>query len=1019
MALIDLARLFSEDGGERYIISRYPDAAQSFRNDTRKFSIREEKTASCSVKRMPSGEWGVTDFGGDSKWRNAIQIAMLEDDLDYGLALRQVCEFYNYQDETVNYQPKPRYEERPAEPGEADGDQAVTTKELTVAEMRTILTDNAWKALGKDDDPKKQDEKREQAARHIFALYHFKSLESYSSVFNGKHLTTYSTEDYPIFCIDEGEHKKIYCPKAQKDKRFRYQGKKPAHFIHGLAQHKMFVDRAKKDKYNQDTPAVSSSDLAPTPEEIAKAIESVDARLKEIILCSGGSDALNCAALGYRVIWLNSETAQLSPKDFADIIKLCIDFIQLPDIDQTGKTAGHALAIQYLKMKTIWLPDSILRVQNGKVISKDLRDYLKTHKKWDFDMLRANAYPYRFWDVEKVLDDNGIQKFKFGRPAFNYKFNHVQAYNFLYRSGFARVESERLKEGFMYVKISGNIVKVIPAQEIKNYLHKFLEERSLVDDNITLDLRNAMYNTAQLSVANLASLPLLELDFKSFGADHQYFFFPDATWKVTKEGIEEFKGVGAGMSEKYVWEDKVITPPTKPGQRVKVKKFDPMFRIWKEGETWDIEILDKNCMFLNFLVNTARVHWRKELEDRLSLAANYDRPQRREEYATEHGLSPEEVKTFFQPRSKEQQDEYKARHKYDIAGPLLTKAEADEQKLHLVNRIYVFGYMLHRYKDASKAWCVWAMDNKLSETLGEDAKSNGGSGKSLSGKALKWIWRYHAPFSGRNPNLTKNPHIYDKVTRHTDLILIDDCHEYLDFDFFYGDITGDMNPNPKQNQSFTLPFDDSPKLWFDSNFGDRDNSESSKRRKLVTAFSDYYHENNGAYNETRGPVDDFGKKLFSDFTMEDWNYFYSFCAQALVFYLGCPEKISPPMNNIQKRNLLSGMGGRFFEWAESYLAEDSGRLNVFLSKDQLRKTYMADENLKDLTMQKFTGYLKKYAEYHGYMLNPEEFRNGQGRIMRDFEGKKQELVFFRTRHLAPADSQAEAPATPEDDAMPF
>jgi len=200
---IDLARLFSEDGGEHYIISRYPDAAKSFKNDTRKFSIREERTPSCSLKRMPSGEWGVTDFGGDSKWRNAVQIAMLEDGIDYGPALRQVCEFYNYQDDTVNFQPKPRYEERPALPEEADGDKTLSTKELTVAEMRTILMDNAWTALAKDDDPKKQEEKREQAARQLFALYHFKSVEYYTGVFNGKHLTTYSMDDYPIFCIDD------------------------------------------------------------------------------------------------------------------------------------------------------------------------------------------------------------------------------------------------------------------------------------------------------------------------------------------------------------------------------------------------------------------------------------------------------------------------------------------------------------------------------------------------------------------------------------------------------------------------------------------------------------------------------------------------------------------------------------------------------------------------------------------------------------------------------------------------
>ncbi|WP_254562173.1 hypothetical protein [Dyadobacter diqingensis] len=1024
MARIDLDRLFAIDGGESYIIKYYPDARESFTHHLRKFKTRTENTASASLKKI-NGEWGVTDFGSEQKWRNAIMIAMLEEGWDYGQALRDVCAFYDYQDGAVNFAAKPRYEERPAKPDEQEGASTVVPKELTIIEIRTILTDNAWYNLGNTE------ESRKEKALSLFSLYHLKSLEYYTNVFQGKHLTTYSTDEYPIFYFDEGDFGKIYRPKAAHDKRFRYVGKKPAHFVHGLAQHQAFVKELKKDRYNAEAEPVNE-EFQQSPEEVAKEIDRMNVKLPEIIACSGGSDAINTAALGYRVIWMNSESESLSGEDMSAILKIAEKIYNLPDIDKTGKQTGHALANKYLNLLTIWLPEKILRVdkETGKATAKDMRDYLKTHNKKDFERLMGTALPYRFWDSEYSYDDNGKMKMKFGRPLIQYKFNHVQAYNFLYMSGFARFKSERDKEGFFYVRVEGNVVRKIDAQEIKGYLHSFLKERWQYDDNVTQDLLNSMFSTNQLSISNLANLPLLDLDFQSSGPEHQYLFFPNCTWKVTKDGIDESKGIN---TNKYVWEDKVITYPVKDSNLPRIKKTDSMFKISRDPEgALDIEITNKDCMFFRFLINTARVHWRKELEDRQALWMTHDTPKKRETYIKDFALTEEETTRFFATRSIEEQDKYKEDHKFDIAGPLLTEQEKKEQKQHLLNRIYTIGYMMHRYKDPSRAWCVWAMDNKLSESLGDDAKSNGGSGKSLTGKVLKWIWRYNVSFSGRNPLLTKNPHIYDKVTRHTDMIIVDDCYEFLDFGFFYGDITGDMNPNPKQTQSYSIAFDESPKFWFDSNFGDRDFSESTQRRKLVTSFSDYYHENNGAYLETRQPTDDFdGKRLFYDFGPQDWNNLYNFLAWCLHFYLSCPEKVKPPMNNIQKRNLLSSMGNRFFEWAEVYFGVESKRLDKIISKRVAKDDYTNSEKIRDLSTQKFTDYCKKYAAYHGYEFNPAEYLNTQGRILREIDGVREEGIFFGTKKIDPEPAAAPGPGkppvtnptlfpgTPQDDEMPF
>lgn len=1012
MARIDLARLFSDDGGERYILKYYPDAADSFRNPHRKFKTREEKTASASLKRMESGEWGVTDFGDDQKWRNAIQIAMLEEGWEYGPALRDVCNFYNYQDETQSFSAKPKYQERQAKPDENEGWYQLVPKEFTTAEIRVVLVDNAWKNLGASEDS------RREHAVSLFALYHFKCLESYSYVYKGKHVTITATEDYPIYCYDEGQFVKIYRPKAAHDKRFRYFGKKVTHYVHGLKQHQDFIAQKKRDEYNkQSNENPASEEFQKTKEEVEKEIRQTTVeKLKEVICCSGGSDGLNVAALGYRVIWLNSESETLTGDEMSTLQNVAYKVYNLPDIDKTGLRAGHNLALKYLNLLTIWLPDRIYSEgKDGKAISKDLRDYLKTHTKKNFDRLLETALPYRFWDSEYQYDDDGRMKFKFGRPMVQYKFNHMQAYNFLSRSGFARYKSERDKEGFFYVQVTGSVVRKIDAQEIKAYLHNFLMERWEYDDNITQDLINSMFSTNQLSISNLANLPLIELDFTNCGQQFQYLYFPNCTWKVTSAGIEESKGLN---TTNYVWEDKLITYPTKENRLPRVRKLDPMFRIIKnEAGTWDIDILNKECMFFRFQINTARMHWRKELEDRQTLWMTHNTAKKSEEYIEKYGLTEEEARLFFQTRSLEEQERYRQENKFEIAGQLLTDAEREEQKLHLINRIYAIGFMMHRYKNPARAWCIWAMDNKLSEMMGDDAKSNGGSGKSLSGKVLHWIWRNFVSLSGRNPQLTKNPHIYDKVTKQTDLIIVDDCSEYLEFGFFYGDITGTMNPNPKQNQSFSITFDESAKIWFDSNFGDRDFSESSKRRKLVTAFSDYYHENNGSYRETRGPSDDFDdKQLFYDFDQDDWNRLYNFLAQCLAFYLSCPEKINPPMSNIQKRNLLSSMGNRFFDWAEVYFAPENGRLDKVVSKKEAKIEYTTAEQIKELSTQKFTEYCKKYAAYHGYIFQPEEMLNSQGRLLRDIGGVKQECIYFKT--LLPHPDQPEINPETGDD-MPF
>jgi hypothetical protein len=258
--------------------------------------------------------------------------------------------------------------------------------------------------------------------------------------------------------------------------------------------------------------------------------------------------------------------------------------------------------------------------------------------------------------------------------------------------------------------------------------------------------------------------------------------------------------------------------------------------------------------------------------------------------------------------------------------------------------------------------------------------------------------------SGRNPKLTENPHVYDRVTKYTDYILIDDAHQYLNFNFFFGDLTGDMNINPKNNQSYEIDFVDSAKFVITSNYTLRNIDASTNARILYAVFSDWYHEKseNSDYTSGRKISDDFGKTLFKyDYTADEWNADYNFIADCIAFFLSVPKslKISPPMESVNKRNLRTTMGDVFKDWADVYFDEKTGVVNDFVSRRAAFTDFAATSGQNKWTTNKFSKALMAWANYTPYVitLNPKEFRNTAGRIVRSENNVATEMIYVQTK----------------------
>ena len=580
-------------------------------------------------------------------------------------------------------------------------------------------------------------------------LLKYQSVKFYKSTKNRHTTTIASTEHYPIFIrecrhIQNGKEErfyKIYQPlNPEKKYRFFYHGNKPHKYINGL-----FELKAQYDKHNLDEERrFRAADPANAEKEYKMQ------KLPEAFITSGERDALCIKAFNYLPLWFNSESYNLSDEEYREICKYVERVYSIPDIDETGVRLGMKRALKFIETWTVWLPDYLRNYYDNRgKRRKDFRDYCEIWPdKALFKKLLNVARPVRFWETIK---EKGGKRLDINSDYVTY---------FLRCNGFVSIEDKNSKSGRMFVRIIGNTVKVVNASDIKDFLLDFVTNRFE-----PVEVRNAVNNSARLSESNI-KLAKVDLNFEDYTPSSQYFFFENATWEVRGDKVIETL---PGAINKHVWDEEVI--------KHNVKRLEPSFAVKKitkdkgeesETELWDIKISENNnSNFLKYLTNASRVFWRKEYEV--------------------EGESPEEQKA------------YKDKYKFAIDGSRLSEEEITEQKLHLINKIFCLGYLLHRYKAENRAWCVFAMDNKVADS--DD--SNGGSGKSFCFKTPR-LFMKTVTLSGKNPKLTENSHLYENVTEHTDYILLEDADIYLNFTFFFDAITGEITVNPKFTKSYCI-----------------------------------------------------------------------------------------------------------------------------------------------------------------------------------------------------------------------
>ena len=889
------------------IIFKYCPQAVGCERTNKLFKLREDEDTASASLLLKEDCWIVKDFG--DKGYNPIELCRYFTGFSFIEALKHLYSEFNLSDEKTIFVSDTTFKTNPEH-------------------------DLGWFEVIEAKDFNHIDLVGRFLTEKIALEYDFIPVAEYSFVFTNKKTnektlcTTKATENYPIFAYKFCDTwAKIYQPLDKKYKH-SFVGKKPERHVYGLtrlrAKFQERMDIFKIDIAN----AISKKD----DKLVDKLLdEQLNFKLDSVIICSGGSDGLGVASLGYNVIWFNSESEQLNWEEYNELKTLCKEIYNLPDIDAPGTKYGYQVAEQFWNLKTIWLPESI-KQNNGK----DYRDWLKKYSK---SSLKDVQFQF------KALLTGALQMKFFARTGANktLKINTAYLHYFLKVKGFYVYYPDKIyldrtsEQEFIFIRIENNVVY----QEFANTIKKFCE-KYMINKGQPIEVINLIKNTTQFTDKNLLGLDSIVLNIKNFTADSQKFYFKNQFATVT---ANEIKLQPYSKLDTHIWNNKLIN--------YNVLEEKPFFSYAAdENGLMKLQLLRNDCEFMNFLINTSRMNWKREFE-------HFEND--------EAGLKA-----------------YKQENKFRLTSEYLSEEENQEHTAHFLSKMFGLGYMMHRYKVDSFARLLYVMDNN---EIDSEEERNGGTGKTLQLKGLDPLMQRFR-IDGSQENLFKNPFILGSLNKEFDYILIDDYSRHYNIDPVYVWVTDGATINPKFKSSFDLKFEDFPKIAITRNFGLKRTDGSDNRRIIYISNSDFYHSKTKEYPKEHRVSFDFGHDLFKwDKDSKQPSIHFGFLMQCLQLYLQFRDnELLAPQKNIDLNNSLTGIGDSFKNWADAYFVEDffdsdtnetiAGNLNNHVRREDMMASYVKSAGKM---AKNATNFKKSLKEYCALVL-----RDSTGKIIKDY-----------------------------------
>jgi hypothetical protein len=265
------------------------------------------------------------------------------------------------------------------------------------------------------------------------------------------------------------------------------------------------------------------------------------------------------------------------------------------------------------------------------------------------------------------------------------------------------------------------------------------------------------------------------------------------------------------------------------------------------------------------------------------------------------------------------------------------------------------GYLISTYKNRSNNKAVILNDEVISDN------PEGGTGKGLFVQGLSQI-RNTSIIDGKQFD-SKKSFAYQTVSLDTKILVFDDVKKNFDFEDKFSLVTEGMTLERKNKDAIKLNVHDSPKIVMSTNYAIKGEGNSHNRRRHEIEIAQYYGSN-------LTPDEEFGKQLFDEWGIEEFNKFDNYMVHCLQLYLS-NGLISQNAKNIKLRKFIAETTMDFYEWI---IDEENFPLNFRNDKTQMFNNFVNENKDYDkyLKRNKFNIWVHKYANFKGL-----DFQQGQ------------------------------------------
>lgn len=279
------------------------------------------------------------------------------------------------------------------------------------------------------------------------------------------------------------------------------------------------------------------------------------------------------------------------------------------------------------------------------------------------------------------------------------------------------------------------------------------------------------------------------------------------------------------------------------------------------------------------------------------------------------------------------------------------------------------GYLISTYKNRSNNKAIILNDEVISEN------PEGGTGKGVFVQGISQI-RKTSIIDGKLFD-GKKSFPYQTVSLDTKILVFDDVVKNFNFEEKFSLVTEGLTLERKNKDAVKLNVHESPKLIISTNYAIRGEGNSHDRRRYELEIAQYY-------GKDLTPEDEFGRQLFDDWTLEDYQKFDNYIIYCLQLFLKT-GLIKQNAKNIKMRKFIAETAMEFFDFVKEHD-------NVPRNTRNDKKVYF-DKFIEEypdfkrwLTRKKFNIWVQKFCSFMKY-----EYLSDNSNGLQWFEIKSDEV----------------------------